>query len=135
MSLNVNDLLKLLLDLYNTSTVPVRFSYIYWVIFIALYVMLYSYEQKQDLVKRRTTRIANYHGTLYLFGGIAILMHHGSIYAQWSFLSPIIQEGANELWMDITGFVIMGFGLYLVAAARIELNGYWGQHKSIPILK
>lgn len=125
--MGIADFLKFFLDIYNTTTVAVRFAYIYWIIFIVLYITFWYYDEYQKLQKPRETEEANYHGTLYLFGGIAILLHHGSLYAQWSFFSEMAQ-GTNVYWLGFIGFLIMGIGLYQVAAARMVLDGYWGPH-------
>ena len=126
--MGINDVLKFGMDIYSTSTIPVRFAYIFWILFVSTYILLERYETIHNLLKTREINFKNYHGTLYLFGIIAIIIHHGSIYGQWNINIPITGTTGSSTGLGFIGFIVMGFGLYLAASARIALNGYWGVH-------
>jgi len=126
--MNKTDIWKIIVELYNTSTVPVRFVYIFWTLFIAVYVLINFYEKIHNLVPKRELNFKNYHYTLFLLGGAAIIIHHGSLHANFMFYSEICSNPNMFWWLGIFGFIFMCFGLYLVGYARIILNGRWGVH-------
>jgi len=119
--------LKFIVAIYDKTTPSIRFAYIFWVLFIELYIFASALEKHNDLLKPRELKKRNYHGTLYLFGGLAIMMQHGSQMYNWPFLSPI-STGNGAYWLSIFGLIFMAKGLYLVGAARCVLNGHWGPH-------
>jgi len=112
--------------LYNGSSFAERIATIFWVVFAFLYVIIYRYEKAHGMLRPRDLKKVNYHGTLYIFGLIPAILHYGSQHAEWSFLVPITEHRFNALFM--AGLVFLVVGLYLVSAARISLNGYWGLH-------
>ena len=126
--MGMNEVLKFFMEIYSTSTIPVRFAYIYWILFVLTYILLSSHEKSHDLTKKREVKFKNYHGTLYLFGALAIILHHGSIYAEWGITKLIATNANSVFWLGVIGFITMLYGLYLVAVARIALDGYWGVH-------
>lgn len=126
--MGISDVLKFFMDIYGTSTIPVRFAYIYWILFIGIYVLVERYEKTHNLLRDREVNFKNYHGTLYLFGFIVVVLHHGSLYANWGITTPISTAPNSSTGLGFIGFMVMGFGLYLVAEARVALNGYWGIH-------
>ncbi len=118
---------KFIVAIYDKTTPSIRFAYIFWVLFIELYIFATALEKHNNLLKPREIKKTNYHGSLYISGGLAIMMHHGSQMYNWPFLVPI-STGDNAYWLSIFGFSFMATGLYLVGAARCVLNGHWGPH-------
>lgn len=121
------ELLKFFVAIYDKTTPSIRFAYIFWILFVELYIFASALEKHNNLTKPREKRVTNYHGTLYLFGGLAIMMQHGSQMYNWPFLTPI-SDSNSGYWISIFGFVFMLIGLFLVGAARCVLDGHWGPH-------
>lgn len=124
---------KFLTYVYGTAGVPMRFAYIFWSMFIGLYWLIGRYEKRHEIQKPREVYIKNYHGTLYLFGGLSILLYHGSTVWGWMFYKSIAPEGpeyylSGAFFLNFAGFLLMLFGLAIVALARVDLNGFWGIH-------
>ena len=109
--------LKFFVAIYDKTTPSIRFAYIFWILFIELYIFATALEKHNDLLKPRQLKKRNYHGTLYIFGGLAIMMHHGSQMYNWPFLVPI-SIGNSSYWLSIFGFI-----LWLKDFTWLELQG------------
>lgn len=125
--LKTEDLWKLIVQLYLTSTFTVRCAYIFWIAFIAMYAAIGWYERFHSIRPKRKVKRHNYHGTLYIFGGVAAIIHHFSLHAGWAFYAPMCESG-NSVALAVLGFVSMTVGLYLAFAGRVAIDGQWGIH-------
>src|ERR1039458_2546543 len=114
---------EIVINMYRQTTVPGRFAYIFWSMFVLIYLYTDLYERLHGLnmKKQRKLKRWNYPATLYLLGVATITTHHltlangRAIPMPWDFAV-----------LGIGGFVIMAVGLTLVCLSRASINGYWG---------
>ncbi len=114
--------LDIIINMYKQTDVNSRFAYIFWSIFIVIYIYSSLYDKMNGLKKinRRVSK-RNFPYTLYVFGALSIIAHHGSIH--YNFFEPL---PFNAKFCIGLGFFLMVFGLIIIALARATLDGYWG---------
>lgn len=115
-------LAQIVIYMYNQTTVPSRFAYIFWSMFILIYLYTALHEKLHGLSFKATREYKrwNYPWTLYVLGAACIAVHHLTLD---SGLNKIIWSHASRL--GFFGFVIMAGGLALVCVGRASINGYW----------
>jgi protein-S-isoprenylcysteine O-methyltransferase Ste14 len=115
--------IDIVIHMYQQTTVPSRFAYIFWSMFFLIYLYTSYYERLHNLnlKKVRTYRRWNFPVTLYIFGTATIVVHHVSLEGRWA--NPL--PGKPENW-GLAGFTVMLLGLVLVCLSRAAINGYWG---------
>lgn len=114
--------LNIIINMYKQADVNGRFAYIFWSIFIFIYVYSSLYDKRNGLKKtNRRLKKRNFPYTLYIFGALSIIVHHGSFF--YDFYKPL---PFNAKFCIGFGFFSMVFGLIIIAFARATLDGYWG---------
>ena len=114
---------EIIINMYRQTSVPSRFAYTFWSMFIVIYLYTSLYERLHGLNLRRERKYKrwNHPITLYLLGITTVAVYHLTLRSAAAVHLP----GRGDIW-GTCGFVIMAVGLVLVCWGRASIDGYWG---------
>ncbi len=112
---------EIIVNMYGQTTVSSRFAYIFWSMFVLIYLYTSLYERLHSLKKDRELTRWNYPFTLFILGGLSILIYHLTLANGYAKPLP-----GNPKILGVVGFGIMMVGLAVVCWGRASINGYWG---------
>lgn len=118
------ELATLVLNVYNSAAIPLRFAYGFWACFFFLYWYAFLHDKYSKLLKERELKEKNFPKVLPLFGLVSVFLHHGGTWWQWPTYIVMTQNFRTTFFL--LGFSLMVAGLFTVSWARAVLDGYWG---------
>jgi len=116
---------EILVKVYEAGGPTIRWLIWLWVAFVVFYVVLDKYDKKHFYIERKK-RFQNHQFALPILGVAALTITYLNELLDLGWYIPMTQKGQDSFYQMIGGFLLLGIGLLLVFAGRLELNGYWG---------
>ncbi|MEN3068816.1 isoprenylcysteine carboxylmethyltransferase family protein [Uliginosibacterium sediminicola] len=120
----MKDVLELFIRVYEISPIPLRMAYGIWCAFIGLYIYASYHDHYNSPIRPRRPVQHNSPNVLVVLGLATVFLYTIAHLKQWPIHYSLIGDEA----ISFVGLPLMLIGLFVVAAARAALNGYWGPH-------
>jgi protein-S-isoprenylcysteine O-methyltransferase Ste14 len=123
----MKELLEAIIYFYFGATMPLRVAYTFWAAFVGLYIYA-SYQDKYNSEpKERTQKKLNFSKLIVLLGVATLILFELAKIKKWT-INQELYDAGDEIYFISFGIGLMLIGLFLVAAGRAAINGYWGPH-------